>query len=305
MTEQNKPYELHIEYRPLEFDEYIGNAALKASVLSVIDRAHTYIFYGPRGCGKTTMARLIAKKVGAADIDIYEIDAADKTGVDDARQIKANSGFAPMGGKSKVYIIDEFHRLSGNASDALLKTLEEPPDHCYFILCTTEIEKVPATIKSRAKSYEVKSLTVKESEELLDWVCSEERIKLPSQVRQAIIDNCEGIPREMLVSLDMVRKINKEEDAIALILSSKSNPKVIDLCRALLQKAKWAEIGRILKDIADEPENVRYAVLGYMNAVLLKGDNKQAIIVMSWFENSFMYSRRPGLTAACYRSVMD
>jgi DNA polymerase-3 subunit gamma/tau len=301
----DEKYELHTEYRPRDFDEFIGGAALKESILSVVDRAHTYIFYGPRGCGKTTMARLIASKVGAADIDIHEINAADKTGVDDIRQIISAAGFSPIGGKSKVYIIDECHRLSGNAMDALLKTLEEPPKHCYFVLPTTELTKVSATIKSRAKAYEFKPLTVKESEALLTWVCSEEKIKLPASVRQAIIDNGEGIPREMLVSLDMVRDIAKEEDAVALLLSSKGNAQVIDLCRALLQAAKWTEVCKILREITDEPENVRYAILGYMNAVLVKSDNKQAAIVIGWFLDSFMYSRRAGLTLACYNAVRD
>lgn len=303
MAEVNETYELHTEYRPRDFDEFIGNEAVISGVLSIIDRAHLYIFHGPRGCGKTTLARLIAKKVGTAKGDIYEINAADKTGIDDVRPILAAAPFSPMMGSSKVYIVDEVHRLSPQAMDAFLKVLEEPPKHCYFIFCTTEIVKIKATILSRAKVFEVKPLVGKDAEKLIDWVCKEEKIKLPTAVRQTIIDHCEGIPREMLVALDMVQKIEKEEDAIVLIASSKESAQVIDLCRALLNKAKWADIAKILKVIADEPEGVRYAVLGYMNAVLLKSDNKQAAITIGWFLESFMYSRRAGLTLACYNAV--
>jgi DNA polymerase III gamma/tau subunit len=307
MAEQQRDYEFHREYRPRSFEEYVGNQALKTAVLSVVGTAHTYLFCGPRGCGKTTLARLISHAVGAADMDVHEINAADKTGVDDAREIIAKAPFAPMGGKSKVYIIDECHRLSGSAEDSFLKILEEPPKHCYFILCTTEPEKVKATIKSRAKVYEVKPLTVAESGLLIDWVCSEENIKLPKAVRQAIIekDDCAGIPREMLVALDMVCNITSETEAIATIAASQGSAGVIDLCRALIQKAKWPAVGKILREIADEPENVRYAVLGYMNSVLTKGDNKQAVMVIMNFTESFMYSKKAGLTLACYQSVMD
>jgi DNA polymerase III subunit gamma/tau len=299
-----KSYELHTEYRPRTFDEYIGNKPLISGILSVIDRAHAYIFYGPRGCGKTTLARLIACKVGAAEFDIHEINAADKTGVDDAREIISNAGFAPLGGKSKVYIIDECHRLSLQAFDAFLKIMEEPPENCYFILSTTMLEKVPATIKSRFKPYEVKPLDQKESEELIDWVCDEEGIKLLPAVKRAIIENKEGIPREMLVALDMVRNVPNEEDAVALILSAGGNPKVIDLCRGLLDRSDWKRISLILRDIVDEPEGVRYAVLGYMNAVLLKGTNDQAAKVATLFLESFMYSKKCGLTMACYTAVV-
>jgi len=300
MTERQ---ELHLLYRPQNFDEYIGGDALKEAVLSCVDRTRTFLFHGPRGCGKTSLARLIAAHLKIHESDIHEIDAADKTGIDDARQIKSSASYAPMGGSKKIYIIDEVHRLSGNAWDSLLKTLEQPPNHCYFVLCTTELSKVPITIKSRAKSFEVKPLVRKDASLLLEWVCENEQIKLSDPIKNCILDNCEGIPREIIITIDTVRDIKKDEDAIELIASAKYNPQIIDLCRALIAKKKWSEITAILSSIADEPESIRYAVLGYMNSVLMKSDNAQAAVVIMCFTESFMYSKKAGLTMACYSSI--
>jgi len=294
---------LHLEYRPQNFKEFIGGEAIKESIMSGLDRTQTYLFYGQRGCGKTTLARLIADLLKIDKVDIYELDAADKTSVDDARRLKATVYYSPMAGDKKIYIIDEVHRLSGNAMDSLLKTLEEPPLHCIFVLCTTELGKVSRTIKSRSKIYEVKPLTLVNSGKLIDWVCKEEEIKLSEDVRKFLIDLCEGIPRELIISLDMVRDIKDSEKAVDLIFSAIHKKEVIDLCRALLAVEKWYKIAEILKGIQEEPENVRYAVLGWMNSVLLKGNNKQAAFVMTIFRESFMYSKKAGLTIACWEAV--
>jgi len=298
--------ELHLFYRPQNFDEYIGGKALKESILASLSSTRTYLFCGPRGCGKTTLARLIAKELQISDVDIHEIDAADKTGVDDARQIKAAAAYAPMGGKKKIYIIDECHRLSGNAWDSLLKTLEQPPKHCYFVLCTTELAKVPQTIKSRSTPFEVQPLMRREAEVLIDWICENEGIELDVDVRKTILDKCEGIPREIVIAISMVRSIKDKDDAISLIASAIHNTQVLDLCKALLAKDKWEKVTAILKNLNEEPENIRYAVLSYMWKVgINSGFEKaaQAVIVIDWFEKSFMYSKKAGLLAACWHAL--
>lgn len=295
---------LHIVYRPRTFDEYIGNEVMIKSVKSALKRTQTYLFFGSRGCGKTTLARLIAHELKINKNDIYEIDAADKTSVDDARQLKSTVSLAPLSGDKKIYIIDECHRLSANAMDSLLKVLEEPPKHCYFILCTTDPDKVSTTIKSRAKAYEVKPLTDENALELINWICHEESIKLNKTIKEAIINECKGIPREIIITLDSIRDIDNPDEAIQLIQVNKENPKIIDLCRALLKKEKWSEIGKILKDLKDEPESVRYAVLGYMSSVLLNNGNGQAAFVISCFSESFIYSKKAGLILACFNSIL-
>jgi DNA polymerase-3 subunit gamma/tau len=302
MTERQ---ELHLKYRPKGFDEFIGNEALKESLLASIDRTRTILFYGRRGCGKTTIARLIASHLKIADIDIVELDAADNTGVDNARSIKQAASYSPLGGKHKIFIIDECHRLTGNAFDSLLKTLENPPFHCYFILCTTELLKVPATIKSRAKCYEVNPLNEKEQNFLIRWICHEEEIKIDPEIKRTIIECCEGVPREIIIALDTVRDVKNNEDAISLIHAA-VHREVKELCDALLNQAKWPVIAKILKELKDEPERVRMAVLGYMAAVLLNGKgNDIAALIIEQFSQTFIYAGKAGLVYSAYMCQLN
>lgn len=297
--------ELHLLYRPQTFDEYIGNDTMKQALINSLDSTRTFLMHGDRGCGKTTLARLIAYSKDVADSDIHEIDAASKTSVDDMRQLIATTRYAPKNGKAKMYIIDECHRLSGNAWDSLLKTLEEPPRHCYFGLCTTSFEKVPKTIQSRAKCFEVKPLMKREAERLISWVCENEGINLPDSVKNAIMAQCEGIPREIVIAIDLARGIPDEQEAVKFISArSIHDTQIIDLCQALLSNKKWKDIAAILSGLKDkDPESIRYAVLGYMNAVLLKDENGQAWTIMEFFKESFMYTKHPGLTHACYAAT--
>ena len=304
MSQERK--ELELRYRPQYFDEYFGGDALKASLKESLLTKHVYLFHGPRGCGKTTLARLLGLELEISKDDTFEINGAAQTGIEEAKEIQASVSLMPMSSKHKLYIIDEVHGLSGKAKDSWLKTLEEPPEHCYFALCTTELDKVPATIKSRPAKFEVKPLDPEKSLALLNWICKEEKLQVSEIVKQAIIKQCEGIPREMVVLLDMVKAI-KEDESLELIEASTGNKQVIDLCWALLNKDPWSKISSLLKEIPDDAESARYAILGVMNSILLKNTNQQkrASYVMSFFLESFMYTRKPGLSLACYMAVSD
>ena len=155
-------------YRSRSFDELIGQEAIAGALSNAVEAqrvAHAYLFVGTRGVGKTSAARIFAKalnggsdEVDAAimegrDTDVIEIDAASNSKVEETRELIANAIYRPMRGKKKVYIIDEVHMLSSASFNALLKTLEEPPDHVVFVLCTTETHKVPATIQSRCRRW--------------------------------------------------------------------------------------------------------------------------------------------------------
>lgn len=153
---------LYRKYRPENFDEVVGQdhivkaigGALKAGKVS-----HAYLLCGPRGTGKTTIARIIAKELGSSVNDIYELDAASNRGIDDVRSIRDSVGTMPFDSKYKIYILDEVHMFTKDAWNALLKTIEEPPKHVIFILATTELEKVPETIVSRCQSFMFKKPT--------------------------------------------------------------------------------------------------------------------------------------------------
>ena len=302
MTETREREELHLLYRPQNFEEYIGNDALKQAVLDNIERTRTFLLCGPRGCGKTTLARLIAAGLDICDMDTFEIDAADKTGIDDARQIKTDAVYLPSKSKNKIYIIDECHRLTGNAWDSLLKTLEEPPLHCVFVLCTTEINKVPVTIKSRSKIFEVKPLMRKDGTKLINWICDNEKIKLTDPVKGRILEICEGIPREIVIAIDTVRNLKTEDEMLSVLISPASNHQVIELCQSLLETKKWDKISKIVKGIDEEPERVRYAILKYMSNVLLNKDSPRAADLIQLFSETYIYIGKTGLILSCYLS---
>ena len=295
--------ELHLKYRPSTLEEMWGNAAIKKSLPDAMINSRTYIFTGPRGCGKTTLARIMANMVGTHEMDLIEIDAADNTGVDDARKIKESARCGPLKSKFKFYIIDEAHRLSGAAMDSLLKTLEEPPEYCFFALATTELAKLKETIRSRAKVYEVKPLSEDERKSFIQTICKKEGFRLSPKIRDHIIEVCEGVPREMLVAMDTARGVDDDDMAIELIQGGAAQKEIKELCQALLKNAPWKEIAVILKSLyaKEDPENMRYAILGYMNAVALNSGSPRAFDIGDEFLESFMYSKRMGFTIACRR----
>ena len=300
---KEKEGELHLRYRPKIFSEFIGSETIKESILSSLHRTHTFIFHGLRGCGKTTLARLLAYELEIKDRDIIEIDAADKTGIDDARQLKSTVSYAAMGGKNKIYIIDECHRLTGNAMDSLLKTFEEPPEHVYFVLCTTEINKLSKTIRSRAKEYELRPLSKINGEKLIDWICKEEGFEVPSSIRKLIIERCEGVPREIVISVDKVRDMEDVEKAKELIQSVSEKAEVIELCRLLVKGSPWKEVSEVLKGIPDEPEQVRRAVLGYLKKVLLNNGGDRIADMIFLFGENVYDGGAAVLSACCFRAL--
>lgn len=297
----------HLKYRPKTFDEFIGNNAIVNSIIDTIPTTHTYLFYGPKGCGKTTLARLVAKELEIENpFDIHEIDAASIGGIDATKEIKSTIYTLPLSGNKKIYIIDECHRLTVQAQDVWLKTFEEPPAHVYFVLCTTDFQKVLSTIKSRAARYQVRPLKRKEMTELIDWVCKEEKIELDKKIKKEIINN-ESTPRDALVLLDQIKECNSEEASVLMTgIDAEVSKTVIDLCRLLLKnkKNKWKEVVVILKDLDEEAESIRRAVLGYMAKVMLDSEDPvMSSIIIEEFEEPFYNSGKAGLVLACYRIV--
>ncbi|MDR1832801.1 MAG: DNA polymerase III subunit gamma/tau [Fusobacteriaceae bacterium] len=219
---------LYRKYRPKDFEEIAGQKeivrTLKASLRSG-KISHAYLFTGPRGLGKTTIARLIAKGVnclaheGFTDepcntcdncvainegnfIDLVEIDAASNRGIDEIRQIKEKINYQPSSGRKKIYIIDEAHMLTKEAFNALLKTLEEPPDHVIFILATTEPDKVLPTIISRCQRYDFKTVVFAEMRQRLEYIAKEEAIDLDEDVYAMIYESAGGGMRDAISILE-------------------------------------------------------------------------------------------------------
>lgn len=299
---------LHTDYRPEDFNEIAGNKYIIDSLISIFDREtdfpHAYLLHGNTGCGKTTIARIISTKLGVDKPQ--EINSADMTGVDVARKIITQSRFKKIGGGNRVYILDEVHMTSSNFQDALLKLLEDPPPHAYFILCTTDPSKLKETLRNRCQGFGVRKLKSKELRKLLDGVLEGEKVDIEKDLIDEIIVNSDGCPRQALVLLDQVIDIPEadRENAISSIKSEEHTIK--ELCQALLDKKSWPKVSKLVSGLdTGNHEKVRKAVIGWMSKVILGGKvNAQAELVYTCFENPFFNNGRAGLIFACYQCVV-
>ena len=215
---------LYRKYRPLHLSEVIGQDKTIEQLQGALTKgkiSHAYLFVGPRGCGKTSVARIFAHEINHFDyqledsyIDIIEIDAATFTSVDNIRELREKAMIMPTLGKYKVYIIDEVHMLSNSAFNALLKILEEPPEHVIFIMATTNPEKIPATIISRTQIYRFNLAEPKVMQDFLRSVCDKEGIKISDDALKIITERGGGSFRDSLSILNQIGTINLSEKTI-------------------------------------------------------------------------------------------
>ena len=203
---------LSLKWRPEDFDQIVGQNHITQALSNAIELnrlAHAFTFSGPRGVGKTSTARILAKKLNqikelSESTDVIEMDAASNRGIDEIRNLKENINYAPAHGKYKIYIIDEVHMLTKEAFNALLKTLEEPPPYVIFILATTELHKMPETIISRTQRYEFKRLTSNDIMQQMNKILIEEKINCDEKSLGMIARKADGSMRDALSILDQI-----------------------------------------------------------------------------------------------------
>ncbi len=290
---------LYLAWRPLSFDDVVGQEHITRTLRNALRTGrvrHAYLFSGPRGTGKTTTARLLAKAVNCQNpdpdqrpcnacpacvavnegryLDLIEIDAATHTGVDDVRDLRDKIAFAPSEGRYKVYIIDEVHRFSGSAFDALLKTLEEPPDHAIFVLATTEIDKVPPTIKSRCQPFEFRRVPLTLVADRLQQIAQSEGLNVERAALELIARHGTGSVRDSISLLDQIVTDPAEHITLELVqrvLGTASVEAVRKLVAALIARDAGAGL-RVINaavDAGSDPRQLGQQVVDYLRNLLL------------------------------------
>lgn len=302
---------LYLKYRPKTLDEIVGNEdvveVLRSQLTGKKPMPRSILFHGPTGCGKTTLGRIVANELGAKGSDLKEVDSADFRGIDTIRDIRKQSAYKPLEGPCRVWILDECHRQTNDAQSALLKALEDTPKHIYYILCTTDPQKLLPTIRGRCSQLQVNPLTDREMRILLRRVVKAEGENITKQVYDQIVQDSLGHPRNALQILAQVLSVEEENRLKVAQKTAEIQSKTIELCRALTQSAPWKKVADILKGLkGEEPEQIRRAVLGYCQAVLLGGEGNNTVAqVMEEFTEPFYNTGFPGLVLACYAAVVD
>ncbi len=303
--------ELYKVYRPKSFKEVVGqDTAIK--MLTELGKRnaipHTIMLSGPSGVGKTSIARILRHKLKCSDVDFTELNAADFRGIDMVRSIRQQVSLAPLHGDCRIWLIDEFQGVTGPASDAFLKILEDTPRHVYFFLATTDPNKIKKTIKTRCTEIKLALVNAKDMTKLLYDVYEKNggHSDLSKETTTKIVDIAEGSPRKALVLLHSIVGIGGKKDQLEILDKGDINTQGIDLARALMERTpNWKKVAGILKKLEDDVETVRYIVLGYARTVLLSSGNKKAYVVIDCFSSNFYDSKAAGLAAACYEVLHE
>jgi len=289
---------LYRKWRPRTFDEVVGQEHVVRTLRNALTSGrihHAYLFAGPRGTGKTTMARLLAKAVNCLAseeqrpcnecticqavnegrlLDLIEIDAASNTGVDDVRELREKVGFRPNEARYKVYVIDEVHMLSNAAFNALLKTLEEPPPHAIFVLATTEPHKIPATVLSRCQRHDIRRIPVSKIVTRLEWLTDQEHIQADREALTLIARQATGSMRDAESLLDQLASYDEEGITVAEVraaLGTGTGETVLQVADALTRGDVAQGLGAIntAVDEGTDPRQFARQMVEHLRALLL------------------------------------
>jgi DNA polymerase-3 subunit gamma/tau len=293
---------LYLKYRPAFFDDVVGHDEVVSSIKKLLKegRAHSFLFEGPAGVGKTTLARLIANEVLCAPKNLQEIDAATHSGVEAMRSITSTLNYAGLGKSPiRVIIMDEAHALSNQAWQSLLKSVEEPPIHVYWIFCTTESKKIPKTIRTRCASFTLPPIPTKLMLGPLAKIAGEEKIKVGRKIVEFVARSAHGSLREAIKNLALCDGCETVKEASKVLAQAdEGDTNVIDLCRALLNgNLTWEKAMELLRSLEGmDPESIRIVVTSYFAKVAMGSKGGRAASALSILECfSEPYPRSPNL----------
>jgi len=304
-----KPY--ITKFRPTELDEFFGNKAViklcKKLVEDEDDRPQTYLLKGEKGCGKTSLARVLAMEFGADESQIIEIDCLQDRSIDMIRNLVDMTKSAPIVGSSKCFIIDECHELPKLSQEGLLKSTEEPPDYVYYFLCSTEPQRIWGTLRDRCFELEMKRLSPSQTAALIAQICVQEEIELDDiKLTKEIVRYAEGNPRKILKAIYYAKNLDSPEELREILGTvDTEDPEIVDLCRYLTyQKGNPIKILSGLKD--KDAEGARRAVLKYTEKALLDPKNKGKVLRLLTTADNFQqpfYNGMIDLILATFASV--
>lgn len=299
--------ELYKRYRPVSLKEVIGQDKAVKQLQAFIKKGnlpHCMLMAGPSGTGKTTLARILKDHLECGETDFFEMNTADFRGIDMVRDIRSLIHLAPMFGKSRMWVFDEAANISRDGQEALLKILEDTPKHVYFVLATTDPQKLKPTILTRCYRFDLQPIDNESMETLLQNVMEKEEIELADNVRDKLIEVAKGSARRALVLLEQIASLDEDEQLDTL---QKGDPEKTawDLVKALIYSpGKWDEVKKILDTLSkdEEPESLRRYVLSVATTELMKGGGKanRANFIINAFEGNWFDGGRASLVSRCW-----